>query len=213
MLNFLIFAIIPFPERKDNILAKYLSDASVYVSGTMGQYYDGKCHQTVPEHIIDSVQRKTDWCSNMNSSKTDFPWYSVSLKGRSMRISGYSVRAGCCYYGCCCLDDKNRVYGCCCDLYSWLLQGSNDNMTWVTIHKVEKDTDFYDCKNRTYDVNSADYYQYIRIIQDEAWPGCDLCICINKLELYGTTADKQFVDNEDTDDSISIIGKVRHSEE
>ena len=213
MFLLLLYQIIPFPERNDNLLSKYSNDVSVSVSGTIGQYYQGKCHQTVPEHIIDNIERKTDWCSNINKTKTDFPWYTLSLKGKSMRINGYSIRSGCCYYGCCCVDDDKRVYGCCCDLYSWSLEGSHDNRTWVTLHKVEADREFYDCRNRTYEIKPTEYYEYVRIIQNEPWPGCDLCMCINKLELYGVALDGHFIDSDENEDSISIIGKIKHNTE
>ena len=214
MLSLLLYEILPFPERNDNILVKYAEDLKIGVSGTIGQYYEGKCHQTHPEHIVDTETRKTDWCSNINSTKTDYPWYTLALKGKTMRIAGYSIRAGCCYYGCCCVDDNHKIYGCCCDLYSWSFQVSNDNRTWKTLHKVEKDRKFYDCQNRSFDINSNEYYEYVRIIQDEPWPGCQYCMCINKIEIYGTVEDNGlFNDGEDNDDAISIIGKVKSNVE
>jgi hypothetical protein len=203
----LFYTIVPFPERSDNLLKQHASDLSVFVSGSISQYYDGKCNPSNPDHVTDSTERKTDWCSNINKSKTDSPWFSMNVRGKSISLTGYSLRMGCCYYGTCCLNTGEYIR--CCLLYSWSLQGSHDNSTWIDIHKIEKDRDFYYCQNRIYEVKSESF-EYIRIIQNEAYPGCAFCICLNKLELYGSvsSSSSQSPFNIDNDDSISIIGKL-----
>ena len=206
----LLFEIIPFNERKDNILKNNQKDMKVYASGSIGQWIDDKCVMTHPEDAVDSKTRKTDWCSNINKTKTDRPWLEVSLNGKTMKIKGYSLRAGCCEYPCCC-DENGVAYNCCCDLYSWSLQGSNDNTTWKTLHKVEQDKEFYGCRNRTYDIETTDAFAYIRLIQDLPWPTCNYCICINKMELYGST-EAYGGSYDDNEESVSIIGKVKRSD-
>ena len=213
MLGLLLYEIIPFAERHDNILKSNFDDLVVSASGSIGQYYNDKCNPTYPIHAVDSVSRKTDWCSNINKSKDDHPWLGMTLKNKKMVVTGYAIRAGCCYYDCCCGDDGKIVY-CCCDVYSWSLQGSNDNVTWTTLHQVEKDKKFYDCQNRNFDLkDQKEAFKYIRLIQDEPWPGCNYCICINKLELYGKT-DSVFgeYDGNEDEEAVSIIGKIKTNE-
>ena len=213
MLLFLLLQIIPFPERTDNIMVNHQNDIEVSASGSIGQYYDGHCQKTTPETTVSTEATKHDWCSNINKSKTDYPWLSILVKNKRMRITGYSLRSGCCYYGCCCLEDNHYV-ACCCSPYSWSLQGSNDNKTWVEIHRVEKDNKFYNCQNRTYDVKTDKEFSFIRIIQNEPWPGCEFCLCINKFEVYGTTVNGDYMIEKDFDDdeSVSIIGKIKTNE-
>ena len=213
MLNLLLlYEIIPFDTKQENIFKQNYNDLIITASGSIGQYYNKSCHPTYPEHIFDSVVRKTDWCSNLNKSKTDHPWVSVHMNTKRMYVTGYALRAGCCYYDCCCMEDGKRVF-CCCDLYSWSLQGSNDNTTWKTIHSVKADRKFYDCANRVYDVEpTGETYKYIRIIQDEPWPGCNYCICLNKFELYGKVDSQLYGSDTDTDEDVSIIGKLKRND-
>ena len=210
MFSFLLLEFVSFPERSDNILKQNSDHLRVSSSGSIGQYYSGKCNPTFAEHSVDSVERKNDWCSNINKSKTDYPWLNLGIDGKSILLTGYAIRSGCCYYGCCCEDDFEGTE-CCCTLYSWSLQGSHDNSTWKTIHKVEKDNKFYSCMNRSYDVKSEESFEFIRLIQDEPWPGCHFCICLNKIELYGSSTDSEhFYSLDDNEDSVSIIGKLRN---
>jgi hypothetical protein len=202
----LFYPIVPFLERNDNILKQHSLDVHVSISGLIGQWYNGKCNPTIPEHVTDSIERKTDWCSNINKSKTDYPWLSFNLHGKSISLTGYSLRMGCCYYRGCCLDDNSYID--CCLLYSWSLQGSHDNTTWTDLHKIEKDLDFYYCQNRIYETKSESY-EYIRLLQTEVPSWCPFCICLNKLELYGSaSAISSSPFSSDNDDSISIIGKL-----
>jgi hypothetical protein len=137
----------------------------------------------------------------------------MNVRGKSISLTGYSLRMGCCYYyDACCLKTGEYIW--CCLLYSWSLQGSHDNSTWTEIHKIEKDRDFYYCQNRIYEVKSEPF-EYIRIIQNEAYPGCDFCVCLNKLELYGSvssSSSSQSPFNIDNEDSISILANWEKEE-
>ena len=210
LFSLLYFKIEPFPERNDSITKNNKKEMIISASGTLDQWYDEKCHETFTENVF--VSTKSDWCSNANKTKTDRPWISVAIKGKAMKLTGYSLRAGCSsYYCCCCTEDGKDARKCCCDLYSWSLQVSHNNVTWKTVHKVEKDKDFYGCRNRTYEIKDVDeYYEYVRLIQDAPWPSCDYCICINQLELYGTTISLEvYEEAEDSEESVSIIGKIK----
>ena len=130
-----------------------------------------------------------------------------------MQLTGFSIRNGCCDYFCCC-DDSGKIYDveCCCMLYSFTLEGSQDNRTWTAIHKEERVKDFYACESKTYEFSKTVEYKYVRIIQDEPYPGCMTCMQINQVELYGTAVDRMLIDDmEDNDESVSIIGKVNRN--
>lgn len=203
---------VAFPERKDSLLSantKTPNLISVVPSGSIGQRrYDGKCQMTEGNETL-SPDEKADWCSNIGTGRSDMPWIMYNLKNKKMRVNGYSIRNGCCYYDCCCIDDNTQVYDCCCDLYSFSLQGSNDKKTWHTIHKVEKDKTIYRCKTVTFDFEMSEAYTFIRVFQDEEYPGCSLCMAINQIDLYGTTVDESnSITDDGEDESVSIIGKV-----
>ena len=204
---------VAFPDKSNAIFKDSFSKGKkidIEASGSLGLLYDGKCHQTYPNETI-HVDEKIDWCSNIVDDKNSpNPWIMYSLNGKGMKLSGYSVRNGCCWYLCCCLDDGRVAdYSCCCRLYSYSLQGSNDNVTWKVIHRVEKDSVFYDCQFKTYEFPETESFKYIRFALDEEYPGCPRCMQVNQLELYGTTTDDTFTQEDDNDESVSIIGKVK----
>ena len=206
-------AYISFPERPDSLLTnKNLNNAVIEASGSLGIFYsDSKCTPSYPNQTT-QADPGHDWCSNIGTTD-DMPWISYSFPSKSMRLKGYSVRNGCCrYYDCCCIPETGeRIdYYCCCRLYSFRLQGSNDKKTWKTIHKVEKDISFHICQIKTYEFPMTESFNYVRIYLDEPKPGCPNCMQINQVELYGelSNTDNHF-DNDDTDESISIIGKVK----
>ena len=210
---FLGLQFIAFPEKKNALLLnnKYVETQA---SGSIGLYYEGKCHQTFPNQTL-QVNEKMDWCSNVATSKDDKPWISFNIgKEKSMKLSGYSVRCGCCWYDCCCIDDGAEVKDvryCCCRLYSFSLQGSNDNKTWKTIHSIVKDKSIYYCKAVTYEFPVTEAFRYVRFILDEEFPGCQRCMQINQIELYGEAISSPFSDSfdgDDNDESVSIIGKI-----
>ena len=208
----LFYQISPFPERNDNLLKGNEKIFDISASGSIGQFRNGKCVETQPDGLFDSDDKKEDWCSNVNKSKTDKPWLGFSLKGKAIFLTGYAIRSGCCYYPCCCIDGK-YIDGCCCDLYSWSLQGSHDNSTWKTLHTIDKDRTFYGCANRQYDIEAKESFEFLRIIQEQPWPGCNYCMCINKVQFYGKTVDGayQSTDEDDSDESISIIGRIQNN--
>ena len=215
MLPFLLLSFIEFPSKPNAILStaynKNPSSVLMSVSGSMGLHYGGKCHITTPNLTL-TVDRKTEWCSNIGS-KENKPWISYSINNKMMKLTSYAIRNGCCWYECCCIDDEHDLGYCCCELYSFSLQGSNDNITWKTIHKVEKESNLFYCTFKTYDIpGSSEAFKYIRIIQDEEKSYCPFCMQINQIEFYGTLVDSfgEYLSNEDDDESVSIIGKIRN---
>ena len=211
---FIFIEFIAFPRKNDALLLNGIESNSLTIesSGSMGLHYNGKCHQTFPNETIHENE-KMDWCSNIVPKESnEKPWISYSFKNNGMRLTGYSVRNGCCWHLCCCLDDNKLVDGyCCCRLYSYSLQGSNDNSTWIVIHKIERDSRFYDCQYKTYEFPQTESFRYIRFVMDEEYPGCPKCMQVNQLELYGSKTDSYFssFENDENDESISIIGKVK----
>ena len=146
------------------------------------------------------------------------PWIQFFLKNKAMRLKGYALRNGCCYYDYCCCDPetgKYLDYYCCCQLYSFSLQGSNDNKTWKIIHRVEKDDTIRICQIKTYEFDMTEGFQFIRLVMDEEYPGCPKCMQLNQVELYGETIYSSYYssyeDDLDNEESISIIGKIKKS--
>ncbi|KAI5496351.1 galactose-binding domain-like family, partial [Trichomonas vaginalis G3] len=156
-----------------------------YVSGSASQYINGSIQITKPEYTYDQVEKRYDWCSNIGKTQTDYPWIIYTIKNRIINLKGYYLKSGCCDDGntCCCYDDNE--YCCFCCMYSWSLQVSNDNKTWKTVHKVEKDEEMKICKEKTYHFSETYSAKYVRLIQDEACPQERPCMAINKLELLG----------------------------
>ena len=200
-----------FPSRDDALIAQNNNtNLIVSASGSIGFYFNRKCHLTYPNATIIS-DKKSDWCSNIAPSRDESPWISFSFHEKQMKLRGYSVRNGCCYYSCCCTQDKGIIdYECCCRLYSFSLQGSNDNHTWNVIHRIEKHTTFYFCKYELYEFPETIPYKYVRLIMDEPYPGCKRCMAINQIELYGNVINSEFAEpfESDNEESISIIGKI-----
>lgn len=206
---------IAFPEKANALFKsatakgdKILIDAS----GSIALHYDGKCHQTYPNETIHEDE-KADWCSNIaDARRGENPWIMYSIKNKGIKLSGFSVRNGCCWDQCCCEDYEHIIDGyCCCRLYSYSIHGSNDNKTWTIIKKIIKDDEFYDCQFKTFEFERTPSYRYIKFMLDQEYPGCPRCMQLNQLELYGETTDS-FVSTlreEYDDESVSIIGKVK----
>jgi hypothetical protein len=217
-------AFVAFPESKEALLSnENIESINVESSGSLGLYRDGVCHKTHPNETLISNER-SDWCSNIAKVKDDRnynPWIQYSIKGKQMKIYKYSVRNGCCFHECCCDDENGEIIyddaDCCCRLYSYSLQASNDNKTWTVLHKVVKDERFDYCETKTFQLKEkSSPYTYFRFVLDEEYPGCIKCMQISQIELYGeTTASvySSFSDDNDDDDSISIIGRVKRDEQ
>ena len=214
----LAVAFVAFPDRSDAILAKSTVPPRVEASGSLGLYYNGKCNPTYPNQTLVGV-REYDWCSNIYNSNTDTekPWIQFSIPNKAMKLTSYSFRNGCCIHYCCCNTESGNVvdYRCCCELYSFSLLGSNDNRTWKLLHKVEKDGEYiHYCEVKTYDLETKESFKYIRFVCDEPWPGCPHCMQLNQMEFYGqvfSSIDYGYDSGEeDNDESISIIGKVKN---
>ena len=215
MILLLLVKYVVFPERKDAIVkAPYSSNTNLKIeaSGSIGLHYQGKCNPTYPNETL-NVNEKLDWCSNVGS-EGNMPWIQFSFTDSQMKVKGYSIRNGCCWYSCCCLDDNTDIYGCCCRLYSFSLHGSDDNVTWTQIHEVKKEDNFWLCLAKTYEFPETRPYKYIRLRMDENYPGCVSCFQINEIQILGTKTNS-FLEPDnanDEDESVSIIGKVKHNE-
>ena len=204
MLLFSLFSLRSFPvnSKLDGFFKNMYSPDIVkaYASGSRFCWINDlkKDILTKPENILDP-QEKYEWCSNFNSSKNDKPWLSFELLKSSFTLKGYSIKSGCCYYS-----------SCCCKIFSWSIQGSNDNKTWSTIHKQEKNEALNNCQVQTFSFSNNKSYKFIRIIQDEPQPRCWYCMDISRLEIYGDYNNDEYfsIDETDSDEEVSIIGKV-----
>ena len=210
----MLMQFIAFPDKSDALLINNPSSIVAEASGSLGLYYQRKCHQTFPNETY-HFDKEFDWCSNIGSAADGKkPWIQYRLKNKKMKLNSFALRNGCCYHPCCCLDDNTVYdYDCCCLMHSFSLQGSNDNRTWKTLFKGEKVKDFWSCQFKTFDVESGgEYFTFIRLTMDEPYPGCIFCMQINQIELYGETKESPFdYENEDideNDESVSIIGKI-----
>lgn len=127
-----------------------------------------------------------------------------------MQLSGYYLKSGCCGAGECCCEDVSAAYCCDCCLYSWSLQISDNNETWKTIHKVEKDVEMRRCKEKTFKFSNTFSAKYVRLLHDESCQGDPPYLVVNKFELIGTKGfgitDDQSVEGDE--DDISIIGHI-----
>ena len=216
MFLLLFIEFIALPDRSDSIISKYYQHGIVDVtsSGSIGQFYENKCHETFPNQTIIEGDDKRDWCSNIAQNANNPPWIEYSLKGKSMKISGYSIRTGCCFYDCCCTSDGSLIGDCCCLLYTFSLYGSNDNKTWKLIHKVEKDSNYRYCDVRHYTFAQTEQFVFIKFVQDAPYPGCMHCMAINKFELYGDVLNSEYVNDDiEADETVSIIGRVEKKHE
>ena len=218
MFIFLIFMeFIAFPERKDAILSLYQSrgeNINIEASGSIGIFFNSKCHLTHPNQTL-STKMEEEWCSNIGHANDEKPWLSFNIENKVMQLTAFSLRNGCCKYACCCLNDSQFFDGtCCCTLYSFSLQGSNDNTTWKVIHKVEKDKSIYPCKTMTFSFPKTESFKFVRLALDEGYPNCPKCLQINQVELYGKLLSSSEIisDYDESDESVSIIGKVRSKE-
>ena len=155
MFPIIFMQFVSFPSRKDAIfesLKNSPNEIRIEATGSLGLYYfdEKKCHQTYPNHTLVSTP-ETDWCSTIAPNNNEKPYITYSLRNKIMKINGYSVRNGCCRHRCCCLDDNKPLDDyCCCELYSFSLQGSNDNQTWTVLHKVEKESRIRYCESCKY---------------------------------------------------------------
>ena len=212
--SFLVF--IALPSRKDAILFENKAHVNVEASGSIGIYKGGKCIQTHPNETL-IADEKFDWCSNIASDKSENTWVQYSLQGKQMKITGYAVRNGCCRYACCCVDGHVVTdIDCCCMLYTYSLQGSNDNKTWTVLHRVEEDKKFYYCKVKTFELPKVSApFTYFRFVLEKEYPNCPKCMQINQIELYGEAivSSGVFYDDSTEDESVSIIGKVRKNDQ
>lgn len=201
-------------EQNQGIFAKHYHDKVVVIdaSGSSQQYINGSLQLTKPEYAVYPWDKRYDWCSNCGTTYEEHPWITFSLSNKKIKLNGYFVRSGCCYYSdCCCNDGKYYCVDCC--MYSWSLQVSDDNKTWTEVHKVEKDRSMRRCKEQTYKLDKEYTAKYVRLIQNEPCPGDPPCIAINKFDLLGEVigddySSDDFISFHDDDDDVSIIGHI-----
>ena len=213
MFSFLLLSFISCNEKEKIFKQVYNNKIIVLdASGSSKQDINGSLQMTKPEYAIYPWNKRYDWCSNCGKTYSDHPYLTFSLKNKKFKVSGYFLRAGCCYSRCCCEDNGYCVH--CCP-FSWALQISNDNKTWTDIHKIEKDYEMRYCKEKSYNFDKTYEAKYIRLIQTEACPGDPPCIALNQIEFFGSVIDEGIQDDEenfvsyhDDDDDVSIIGHI-----
>lgn len=213
MFTFLIFEEL-LSDSNSILRSAYKSGSLRYeASGSSSQRINGSIQKTKPEYVFDQVNKKYDWCSNCPSSYDEHPYIVFSVANKIMKLRGYFLRAGCCagYVSeCCCIEQA--WYCCRCCLYSWSFQISHDNITWKTVHKVERDRMMEYCAEKTYQFSETYDAKYARIIQDENCPGEPPCIALNKIELIGTIDGDLLSENDlnldSEEEDVSIIGHI-----
>ena len=206
MLNFLVFLrSFPFNDKFNGVFKKTYKEGRIKIDASgsricwVSDFSDDV--MTKPENCVDP-ESKIQWCSSFDSRRVKKQWISFTFEGAKLNLQGYSLHAGCC-----------SAYRCCCKIYSWSIQGSNDNVTWTTLDKVEKDEELFDCANKSFPVKSnGNSYKTIRLIQDESEKGCPTCIDLTKIEIYGDLNDENYIpDDLEDNEEVSIIGKVTNN--
>ena len=202
---FLLIRKFPFNEKFEGFFYHTYKEsiASIECSGS-NQFWNRSLKRDIltnPNFAINPEENNLEWCSNFNKTKTDYPWLMFNFGKQKFNVIGYSLKLGCCDY-----------FSCCCLLYSWSLEGSNDNKTWTKIHQLEKQSDFDFGDVRSFKVDNLNkFYQYIRLKQDQPHPSCWYCIGLARMEIYGdllTDEYSEMGDDINDNDEVSIIGKV-----
>ena len=210
----MLFLTIQFTEfipKADALFAQH--KPHVEASGQLGTIREGKCIPSYPNETLIS-NPENDWCSNIAPDPENDPWIQYYYPQKSMQLTGFSIRNGCCYhYECCCNIETGEIvdYFCCCYLNKFFLQGSNDNRTWKTIYHHENEK-IYRCQTKTFNFDQTQPFHFIRIKLEEPREGCKRCMQVNQVELYGKILDSpDYLSNEEIelDESVSIIGKVK----
>lgn len=210
MFSFLFYFSVS--ETTQEVFKQVFNDniIKIEVSGSSKQRINGSMQMTKPEYAIYPWSKRYDWCSNCGKTYDEHPWITFSLDKHKFKFSGYYLKAGCCDYNGCCCEDYGYCIDCC--LYSWSLQVSEDNNTWTTVHKVEKDSEMRRCNEKTYKFDKEYITSYIRLIQDEHCPGWPPCLAINQIEFHGVAlgddGSEDFISFHDDDDDVSIIGHI-----
>ena len=218
MLFFTSFSLfVAMPDRKDALLSKSSTLPHVTASGSLGLDRDvDKCVPTSPNKTLNDNEEE-DWCSNIPSNKEDCPWISYEIPGKGFKLTGYSIRTGCCYYHCCCDPTTGHFFDgdCCCRLKVFSLQGSNDNHTWKVIHQYHNDDEIIpECELKTFEFAKTESFKHVRFVLDKEVDGCYKCMQINQIEFYGETISdysNDFLEPEEFDESVSIIGKIQRN--
>ena len=199
---------------------------SVFSSGSGKIWADEDWHQTKAENAIDPNYGKNqphygyDWCSSCNETLEDTPSIGIEFLNSYIRVEKYVIRNACVENGCYCQETY------CCSLYSWELQGSVDNSTWNTLHRVNGER-LYPCEEKVYSLDGKKgLYSFYKLVHVGSLPGCWSCFTFNKLEFYGEITDdnlenriaQDLYENEDYEyddgtNSTKTIGKKREEDD
>ena len=207
----LFFSFFPFFSKSYKpgvISALYkLGKISVFSTGSTKICANEDWHMTTAEFAIDPSYGKNshldsyDWCSTCNKSQDDQQFIGLHFQNTYIRIERYMIKNGCISNSCYCQETY------CCSLYSWELQGSIDNSTWNTLHRVNGER-LDPCEEKVYNLEGKKgLYSFFRLQHVGSMPGCWSCFTLNKLELYGDITDSDLVlksPMDDLDDSEEI---------
>ena len=119
-----------------------------------------------PEKVID-YSFNSWWISrNLKNS-----WLPINFKKRKVKLNGYSLKS---------LNNGNC-------LKKWIIEGSNDNYTWVTIDEKKDNNDLDGRKAQKYFSisNSTDPFQYIRMINTGKNHGRTNFFVLTNIEFFG----------------------------
>lgn len=203
----LIYSLVCLTKINYAIFEQYYKSniIKVYTSSSGHQEINGSRKLTFPDYVIDSFDKKYDWCSNCGKNDNDLQWISFYVKNQKFKFNKYFIKTGCNPSGCCCEDYGYCVKNC---IYSWSLQISNDNQTWIDIHRVSRDDNMDPCISKEYDLQTEYSASFVRIFQNEKCQGSPPCLSINKFELFGDILKSDDVTPDDFhhDEDISIIG-------
>ena len=124
-----------------------------------------------------------DTAKFFSSGDEEDSWIRFDFRGSRVLPSGYTIRSA--------AGGQNDIHP-----RSWVIEGSNDEETWVTIHKVDG-CDILNGKNivHTFIINNKESETRFRFIQMRLtgpnWFGflykreCAYCLTIDSFELYG----------------------------
>ena len=92
MLFLLFIRDFPFNDKFNGVFKNTYNkkDVSVVASGSRRCFFSSinKEILTKPESVIDP-EDELEWCSNVNKSKTDFPWIMTIFKNQKLTLSGF----------------------------------------------------------------------------------------------------------------------------
>ena len=187
MFCFLIFFSFSY---QPGVLAKLYKTGNINItsSGAVPIWFDEDWHATSAQFAVDPSKAgknglKYDWCTKCNKTAEDKQFIILDFIDKFVRIESYYIRNGCVPNSCYCNENQ------CCGLQSWELQGSVDDVTWNTLHTVNK-ANLSLCEEREFEIGSKKgVYRYVKLVQLAATDGCWSCFSINNIEINGVLID------------------------